>query len=218
MLPYGYIYKITINNKDSSFDGCYYYGQSKYDKRYGQGEKHPLKVYFGSGRYIKKYIKHYGTFGLHKCLLCECRTLEELNKKENEYIGDLYITDAYKYGGKCLNLRAGGDMHGFSKETRQKLSLARKGYKMSQQQKEKYKIMFKGKNNPMYNKRFKDYMSEDDFSRYRNNMKKINMKKHWWNNGKINVFADNKPNGFVHGRLCIGRLGINQYNKDKYDE
>ncbi len=214
-MKYGYIYRIDINNNESIFNGCYYYGQSKYDDRYGNGyDKHPLHVYFGSGRYIKQYIKKHGTKGLKKTLCCECNTLDELNKAENEYINDLYLNDAFKNGGKCLNLRAGGDMHGFSKETREKMSASMKGRKVSNETKMKISKSLSGNRNPMFGKKFLDYMSEDKISKYKENMKNILSKKKWWTNGSENIFSEKQPNGFTPGRTRIGKLGNNQYKKN----
>ena len=212
-MAYGYIYKIEINNKNSSMDGCYYYGQSIYDKRYSQGKKHPLYVYFGSGVLIKKYIKKYGTFGLKKKIMCECNSQEELNNKENEYINNLYIDDAFRIGGKCLNLRAGGNQPVMSLETRRKMSQKRKNTKVSDEVKEKLRKANIGEHNAMYGKKIRDFMTEEEFTEYRKNMSKKISGKKWWNDGVINVFSETCPDGFIHGRLRIGKIGNNQYNK-----
>ncbi len=48
---FGYIYKTTIKNKESSLDGCYYIGKrqkSEFDKNY-----------YGSGKILKDYEKKY---------------------------------------------------------------------------------------------------------------------------------------------------------------
>ena len=117
---YGYIYKITVNNPESCFHDCYYIGQSKY----GQIKK--PNQYWGSSVYLAKYRKKYHTTGLIKEILCECIDEDDLNKREIEYIGDLYLTDAYIDGGKCLNLQSGGPKHEKGKEASQKISKANK--------------------------------------------------------------------------------------------
>lgn len=114
---YGYIYKITVDNPKSCFHGCYYIGQSRYDII-----RKPCQ-YWGSSVYLAKYKKKYHTDGLIKEILCECINEDDLNQKEIEYIGDLYLTDAYENGGKCLNLQSGGQNNfKFSEKTYNKIS------------------------------------------------------------------------------------------------
>jgi group I intron endonuclease len=72
--------------------------------------------YLGSGLIIKNAIKKYGKNNFIKEILCYCKTLEELNTKEKEYITDEVINDINSYnlakGGQ------GGDLSRFIKSPR----------------------------------------------------------------------------------------------------
>ena len=131
---YGYIYKITIEDQDSKLNGCYYIGRHKDNG----------KSYWGSGIILEDYKNKHGTKGLSKEILCECFTEDELNEKEIEYINDLYITDAYFKGGKCLNLKAGGHACGISEETREKHRVLSTGRHHTEETKQKLSSMKKG--------------------------------------------------------------------------
>ena len=111
-MTYGYVYKIVINHPGNSLDGCYYIGQHKLNK----------KPYYGSGIILENYKEKHGIINLNIEILCECISAEDLNKKEAELIGDLYLTDSYRKGGKCLNLKAGGNQPGMTEEVRNKIA------------------------------------------------------------------------------------------------
>ena len=111
-MTYGYVYKIVINHPGNSLDGCYYIGQHKLNK----------KTYYGSGIILENYKEKHGIINLNIEILCECISAEDLNKKEAELIGDLYLTDSYRKGGKCLNLKAGGNQPGMTEEVRNKIA------------------------------------------------------------------------------------------------
>lgn len=88
----GYIYKTTnlINNK-------VYIGKhevSEYDTSY-----------FGSGKTLLKAIKKYGKENFKNEVLYEAETIEELNKKEIEFISQYKD----KLGKNCYNIANGGD-------------------------------------------------------------------------------------------------------------
>ena len=113
---YGYIYRIIIDHPGCTLNGCYYIGQHKPNG----------KSYYGSGLILRNYRKKYGKDHLKLEVLCECQSAEELNQKEAELLGDLWNIDAYAKGGKCLNLKAGGNQTGMSEEVRKKIALASK--------------------------------------------------------------------------------------------
>lgn len=244
---YGYIYKITINNPESHFDQCYYIGQHKYNG----------KSYFGSGILLTEYKNKYGTNGLFKEILCECSSLEELNQKEQEYVSDLYLTDAFDEGGKCLNLVAGGgSSQQISNSTRLKHKKASTGRKMSEESKRKLSIAKKGK--PCLKNRGK-FRSEETKEKMRiastgrklseetkekirqahlgkklsektkflignaskvrklseetkEKLKKQKLGCHWYNNGIIQIFVKECPEGFVPGILFRKKYKIKPYN------
>ncbi|MDR0676685.1 MAG: hypothetical protein LBF97_06565 [Elusimicrobiota bacterium] len=104
---YGYIYRITIKNENSSLNNYYYIGQHKEDK----------KEYYGSGAILKKYIKKNGVSSLQKEILYYCKNEEELNLKEEITIGNKYDTDKL-----CLNLKSGGYKQRLSKKLKEKLN------------------------------------------------------------------------------------------------
>lgn len=111
---YGYIYKITVNNPDSSWNGHYYIGQKK-----GAVVD---KYYWGGGRKIGSYLKNHGSYGLVREILCWAATQEELDELERKEIGNLWKTDPL-----CMNYIAGGQLYprgGFShtEATRKKIS------------------------------------------------------------------------------------------------
>ena len=95
---YGYIYKITVNNPDSSWNGHYYIGQKK--------GAIVDKYYWGGGKKIGSYLKKYGPYGLVREILCWAATQEELNELERREIGDLWRTDPL-----CMNCMAGGQLY-----------------------------------------------------------------------------------------------------------
>lgn len=127
MHKFYYTYKITLLK--GSLAGHYYYGQHR-TNNLNDG-------YAGSGKVIKDYFKKYDKIE-HQTYIKEIisfyNSLEELNKAEFELIGDKYNTDPL-----CLNLKAGGNQIGYSKELLDKLS-------------ENHKDV-SGKNNPMFGKK-----------------------------------------------------------------
>jgi len=109
-MTYHYTYNITC--LCGSLKDHYYYGQHTTDDL-DDG-------YCGSGIMLQNYYKKYGAIEnvtYTKTIIDFYSNLTELNQAEYELIGDKYETDPM-----CLNLRAGGNMHGFSSESIEKLS------------------------------------------------------------------------------------------------
>lgn len=94
-MEYYYIYKITC--LAGSFKDHYYIGQRKC---HCLPEEDPYK---GSGTKILDYYKKY-PHDYKKEIICLCKDADDLNQKEDFYVGDLYKTDPM-----CLNLVAGGN-------------------------------------------------------------------------------------------------------------
>lgn len=117
-----YIYKITL--LCGSLAGHYYIGKKKLKKT----EHNPMSDgYYGSGVIVKNYYKKYpfkqGITAIKEIL--ELNETEEDNRaREKFYIGDKYDTDPM-----CLNLKEGGFGGVMSAETRKKMSEIRKGTK-----------------------------------------------------------------------------------------
>lgn len=112
---YFYTYKITLLK--GSLTGYYYLGQHRTNDL-NDG-------YAGSGKIIINYYKKYDKIEgetYKKEIIKFYNNLEELNRGERDLIGDKYESDDL-----CLNLRAGGNQIGFSKEIRDKISKNHKG-------------------------------------------------------------------------------------------
>lgn len=110
---YGYIYKTTINNPESSWHNHYYIGQRK-------SSTITNDYYYGSGAKISSYIKKHSTKGLEKEILFIAETKEELDRLEVEAVGDLWNTDSL-----CMNSMPGGGSgtkYSHTPETRKRIS------------------------------------------------------------------------------------------------
>lgn len=219
---YGYIYKISINNKNSKLHGCYYIGQRKSITTDDN--------YYGSGKVIKDYIKKYGHDTLYKEILSICESFEELNTQENFYIGDLYKNDSFYQGGKCLNLRAGGMQAGYNEQTYKKICEANRngknvGRKHSEETKQKLSIQKLGNKNPNYhkipwNKGIKytaeqkkkiceanktkptyGHLNKKHSEETKQRISEVQKKFKWWTNGIIETRSLLCPNDFHAGRL-----------------
>lgn len=92
----GYIYKIIINDPNSSLYNKYYIGRCS---------SRNINKYWGSGKIIKDYIKTNGTYNLTKVIIEEAEE-NLLDDLETHHVGDLWYTDI-----NCLNLRPGGNGH-----------------------------------------------------------------------------------------------------------
>ena len=89
----GIIYKTTC-----LINGKIYVGQTIQLKK---------KSYLGSGQYFKKAFKKYGRKNFIRETLCECNTLEELNKLEDYWIEELksYLPEI------GYNIKKNSDLH-----------------------------------------------------------------------------------------------------------
>ena len=135
-MTYYYIYKITCTA--GSLKDYYYIGQHK-TTNLDDGYK-------GSGVMINKYYQKHPNDYI-KEILCWCKDENELNEKEDFYVGNLYDTDPL-----CLNLCAGGHHPGISDEMRRKMSEAKKGKTLSEETRRKISKATKGEKNGMYGK------------------------------------------------------------------
>lgn len=128
---YGFIYCTT-----NLVNGKKYIGQHKYCGRID-------KYYLGSGVALNNAIKKYGRENFKREIICECKSLEELNNKEIYYINLLDAVNDSKY----YNIDSGGNGgHGnqwWKTATQEQIDQSNKirSIKMS------------GKNNPFYGKK-----------------------------------------------------------------
>jgi group I intron endonuclease len=157
-MSYGLIYKILLYNK------IVYVGQTVYsiDKRWknhvykSQAPKYPLHF----------AIRKYGIENFTQEFVCECNSLEEMNRLE-EYYTSLYRASIDEDGYVC---RVGNGHGHISNETKQKLSKKLKGHKnynskkgkdspifgrkRSKETKRRISIAKTGEKNPNYGKTF----------------------------------------------------------------
>lgn len=157
----GYIYRITIINKDSSLYGYNYIGLHLSHSIDGN--------YYGSGRKIRDYRKKYGTKGLHKEVLDWSYTLEELQDLEVYYISMEYglplnmnIQKGGRLGNTGIAYRKGFTL---SEESRRKISESKKGkpLNITDEQRKELSIKMTGKGNHMYGINVRDMMTEEDY-------------------------------------------------------
>ena len=80
-----------------------------------------------------------------------------------------------------------------SEETKKKLSAAHKGKKLSEETKHKMSVVRKGKHSGMKGK----HLSAES----RQLLSDVKQGRHWYNNGKICVWLEKCPKGFVKGRI-----------------
>lgn len=134
-----YVYAHSLS-KETNINSVFYIGKGNGNRSKSIKSRNQYwvnKVFKNNGFYIH-YIKN--------------------NLYENEAfeIEKLYISILGKYqdNGLLVNMTDGGEGicgHKHSLETRQKISKSHLGKKVSEERKEKYKIMFSGKLNPRYN-------------------------------------------------------------------
>ncbi len=191
-----YIYRIT-----NLINGKTYIGQHKYKKLNDS--------YMGSGKHLKYAKAKYGIENFRKDILVFGIVRKDfIDLLEKEYI------KFYRSIGKAeYNIAKGGEGNGgwnkgkkckplseehkrkisesekgrkFSEETKKKISEANKGKKLSEETKMKLSKLNKGKK-----------LSEET----KKKMSKIKKGLHWFNNGKINKFCHECPEGFILGKL-----------------
>ena len=105
---YFYLYKITCIIPDKPY---YYYGIHKTNNL--------EDGYFGSGIKLLACIKGLGKQNFKKEIIAFYSNYDELLKAEKEIVGDLFKTDPW-----CLNLMEGGQSGEQSSEAKRKISLA----------------------------------------------------------------------------------------------
>jgi group I intron endonuclease len=121
-MVYGHIYKITnqVNNK------CYY-GQTRQppNRRWSQHKQSAKK---GGKMVLYAAMRKHGIENFIFEIICECATLDEMNKKEIEYISKNNTLCPTGY-----NAAHGGDNYEKTEETRRKISEGNKNRVVTQE-------------------------------------------------------------------------------------
>lgn len=174
-------------------NGKTYIGQHKYKKLDDS--------YMGSGKYIKLAIKKYGIENFKKeILVFNISKKEHIDLLEKTFIASerekVGIKNCYNISD-CASASKGNTGHHHSEETKRKWSEERKGKNV-------------GENNPMYGKHLSEeqkkkisealtgkHLSEET----KKKMSVLRSGCHWFNNGKINKFCHECPEGFILGKL-----------------
>lgn len=208
---FGYIYKIEIDNINSEFHQCYYYGM-----RYENHIPFEIDNYWGSGRYLKSYKKQFGHNGLKRIKICECYSLEELKEKEAEIIGDLYITDSFKNGGKCLNLMAGGLHIGISNETREKIKIKLKDPEIKEKMKNSMKKIRKDPNAYINSKEYRNNLKKgiNNSKKFKNAMKSLERSEKISKSLKGKKFSDERKKHIKNGILNSNKKKLVMQSKE----
>lgn len=187
---YGYIYKFT--NLET---GKVYIGKHKYDK------PELDKNYLTSGTLIQKSINKNGIDKFKHELVCICESLDELNKKEVFYID--YFQSIYPNG---YNLTSGGDgLSEPSKEIREKISIAHRGRKQSDESnKKRSETLKKVIHTPEWIEKIRIANKGQVVTEQQREASSIRHKNtHWYNDGvnEFMLFDDEVSDGLVKGRL-----------------
>lgn len=120
---------------ENLINGKLYIGQHTcdYDKQFTDG-------YLGSGYAFKNALKKYGEENFRRIIIDYADSPEELNKLEAKYVTEEIYNDRTHF----YNLRCGGSQHGFSDETRKKISKGLTGRKFSPETRKKLSESHKG--------------------------------------------------------------------------
>ena len=192
-----YIYLIV-----NKVNGKTYVGQRKSSKEWYDDS------YMGSGTLLKKAKQKYGIENFEKFLIQHCYSKEETNKAEKFWIAE------YRSRGKAeYNIADGGDGGALNKgrklseEWKKHISEGGKGKRHSEETKKKLSEAGKKRRHSEETKR---KMSEAALNMTEDHKRKIGESnrgklkgKHWYNNGVLNILANECPEGFVKGRLYI---------------
>lgn len=179
------------------------------DKKYIGQHNGKKNYYLGSGKTILKAIKKYGKNNFKKEILCNCNSIEELNIMEDYYIeyynareSDLF----YNIGKGGSNPLIGlGRKKGYkvTNETKEKLRIAHTGKKLSKEHCIKIGLNKKGKS--FFKDKKHSIESKIKISQSKSNNKKIlqfdknnNFIKEWNNMIEIKEYLGKRPRSLFY--------------------
>lgn len=191
---FGYIYKTTIINENSSLHNHFYIGQKQATKI--------IESYYGSGRKLRDYFNKHcyrkwtrwihsdeaKLLGLEREILDTAESIDELNKLEEYYVAQELDNPL------CLNLMSGGNGSIRKKEVIDAMAKKKKDQHL------RYWT------NGTEVKLSKEQPGED-FKLGRNLNGYV-----WFNNGIHNVYCKECPPGYVKGKLPTS-IGHTPWNK-----
>lgn len=204
----GYIYKIT------SPEGREYIGLKKSEVF--------VESYWSSSQNEEYWndLKKFGKDKFKREIICWCYSLEELNEKEQYWIEhsnalankggynlcttfpQIVWTDSMKLKNSIIKKEY------FShKENKIKISIAMKN---SEKYKESRKTVGKAISKSLLNLGKEEKEAKYSFTQtaeFKEKIKQNSIGKHWYNNGKENIFAIECPEGYVEGMLETKRKG-----------
>ena len=190
----GYIYKITILNKESSLYKHFYIGQKQSNKI--------VEGYYGSGKkirdYLRKHLKRKSVrtikkkeaeeLGLHREILAYADSIDELNELEARYV-DPELDNPF-----CMNVMTGG----YGRVVKQEI--------IDEMARHKRESNLHFWTNGVMIKMSKDCPG-DGYRRGRNLDGYA-----WYNNGTTQTYSNHKPDGWKEGRLGTS-YGKSPWNK-----
>jgi group I intron endonuclease len=133
-MTYGVIYKIT-----NSINDKVYYGQTKSNPPNARWNRHKYSARTGVKSPIYFAMRLYGIENFLFKIVCTCDTLDDLNRKEIEYISADNTCCPNGY-----NIAKGGDNYEKTDQHKQKIGNALRGKKKSPEHIEKMKASRKG--------------------------------------------------------------------------
>ena len=118
--------------------------------------------YLGSGTYIKQAIQKYGKHNFEKIILEHCTSKEELILKEEYWLKKFNAENNPEFYNKT-NKSFGNS--GQTDEGKKKISISRKGWKPTEEQ--RFKMSESRKGHPMYTEEWKQKISQSNTGKKR---------------------------------------------------
>lgn len=198
-----YIHTNTVNGKRYVGQTCRKNPASRWHKD-GSGYK--------SNDHFTNAIKKYGWDSFRHQIVLDGLTLEEANLAESLLI-DIFDTMNQEHG---YNKKYGGNNGFLSDEAKRRISISNTGRQITDEHRAKISASKMGHQTPealrkILSEKCSGWHQSEDVKR---TISEKNTGKHWYNNGIRNVFAFEKPNGYVEG--MIGMPESSSRKKSEY--